>query len=1115
MGTQDMKIRYYLAASAAALSIAASVSTPVMAQETSSSVRGTIESDTGPVADATVTVTHEPSGTVLATSSDAAGNFSANGLRVGGPFTVAIDADGYQSAQVTDLFLQAGQPFRLPVILQTQQEIVVTASALQGAVEQSNGPITALNREQIEGVASVNRDIRDLARRDPLVSLDLTNSRAIEVAGNAGRLNRFSVDGVQFSDDFGLNNGGLPSSRGPVPYDAIEQFSVKVAPFDIAEGDFQGGAINVVLRSGGNKFKGQAFVSYTDENLNGDTSRGVTADVNLSSKQYGAFLSGPIVKDTLFFMLAYEKSKDSFPYDSGVGSGVFTQVPLITQAQIDSVTATAQSVYNYDTLGFEPNQDEEDEKIIAKLDWNISDSHRASATFIRNLGTYQVQQNTFLTPVFALGLESNAYVTREEINTGTVELNSTWSENFSTTVRASYRDYNRDQDPVGGRSISNFEVCLDPTSAGSLTSCNTARLFFGPDVSRHTNLLRTSNTSFDATARLDLGDHSFRFMMGFTDVDTFNLFIQRSLGDLYFDSLADFAARRASRFRLGGAVPTLDPLDAAADFGTQNWTFGVQDDWQATPSLTINYGVRYDLFNNDTLPTLNVNFLARQGFSNRETFKGRGVWQPRFGFNWEATDRLIIRGGAGIFAGGTPDVYLSNSFANTGLLTNAIDIQRNTSAAGCNVPTAGLTPQQQLAFCNAALVGVTGANFDPSVVNFLTTNTASISASPTDAIDPDLKLARKLKISLQGDYEADLGPLGDGWLFGAQLLYDKNVYGYTWTDARSIPTGTTLPDGRPRYFQLPIGLASTNRDLLLTNSTKGRGLFATFRFAKDFGDLSINGSYTRSDVKDVANLTSSTASSNYQNNVFVDPNNVEYGRSIYEFTNQWKFGIDYSTEFFGDNKTRFSLFGEYRSGRPYSLTMLENVGGRGAVFGTVGNLGKQLLYVPTLNDTRVSFDSVASETAFNTLVTNFGLDKFRGRIVSKNSQTSADFFKVDLHMSQEIPITGSAKIELFADIENVLNLIDSDWGALRQVPFDYTSTVVRVQCLSVAQPTGQAVVNIGTTAANNPGNLPAVGATASTQACSQYRYSNVVAPVEVLQTRQSLYGIRVGAKIKF
>ena len=236
-----MQVRFYLAASAAALSVASVFATPAFAQETTASVRGSVESSTGPVAGATVTIVHEPSGTTSTSTTDSSGNFSASGLRIGGPFTVNVDAAGYEGAQVTDLNLSAGQSFRLPVVLQTQQEIVVTASALRGALETSTGPITALNREDIEGVASINRDVRDLARRDPFATIDLTNSRTIEIAGNNGRLNRFSVDGVGFGDDFGLNNGGLPTNRGPVPLDAIEQFSVKVAPFDITEGNFQGG----------------------------------------------------------------------------------------------------------------------------------------------------------------------------------------------------------------------------------------------------------------------------------------------------------------------------------------------------------------------------------------------------------------------------------------------------------------------------------------------------------------------------------------------------------------------------------------------------------------------------------------------------------------------------------------------------------------------------------------------------------------------------------------------------------------------------------------------------------------------------------------------------------
>lgn len=1097
-----MHLRTFLAASAASVSLACALATPAFAQETSSAVRGVVTSPAGPIGGATVVVRHEPSGTVLSTTTDNDGTFAANGLRVGGPFSVTVEASGYETSTVNNLFLQAGQPVRLPIALQEQDAIVVTANPLTPNVAASDGITTVLNRTKIDGVASINRDVRDLARRDPLVTVDLTNNRAMEIAGNNGRLNRFSVDGVQLSDDFGLNNGGLPTSRGPVPFDAIEQFSVKVAPFDIAEGDFQGGAINVVVRSGTNKFHGSAFYTTTNEDLTGNKSRNVSTQFDLKSQNFGGLLAGPIIKDKLFFMVAYERARDSFPYENGVGAGVFNQVPLITQANIDQVSQIAQSTYNYNTLGFQTNQREADDKAIAKLDWNASDKHRVALTYIYNLGTYQVQQNTFLTPVFALGLESNAYITKERINTGTAEINSTWSDSFSTTVRASYRDYNRDQNPVGGRGIANFEVCLDPTSSGSATACNTARLFFGPDVSRHTNLLRTSNLSLDFIARLNAGDHDFRFISGYTRVNTYNVFIQRSLGDLYFDSIADFQTRRASRLRLGGAVPSLIDSAAAADFQSRSFNIGLQDDWQVTDKLQLTLGARYDLMDDGPRPPLNPNFLARQGFPNTQTFRGRGVFQPRAGFKYDFSDRLKITGGVGIFSGGTPDVYLSNVFSNTGLLTNQIDIQRNTTPAGCNVPT---TTPNAAALCNAALNNATGVNFDPAVYSYLTTNVASLAQAPTDVIDPNLKLARKLKTSIQVDYDANLGALGDHWLFGAQFLYDRNIFGYTWTDVRSVLTGGVLPDGRPRY-NAAGGIATTNRDLMMTNSRQGRAWFATARFAKSFSNgLSIDGSYTRSNVKDEAALTSSTSSSNYQNNVFVDPNFPAYGRSIYEYTNQWKFSIDYKKAlFFKDAETRISLFGEFRSGRPYSITMLENTGGRGNAFGTVGNLGKMLLYVPTQNDSRVSFDSAATETAFNAQIDALGLGKYRGSILRKNSQTSPNFFKVDLHLGQQLPLPlGSGmKFEVFADIENVLNLINPKWGSLRQVPFDYTSTLVRVACLTAPVATGTAPTTAQTTAS-------------PTGACAQYRYSNVVAPQEVLQTRQSLYGIRIGARLRF
>lgn len=1089
----------------AAAAVAVVAPSMAHAQETTSSIRGEVTSAGAGVAGAQVTITHVPSGTTATTTTDDSGVFSISGLRVGGPFTVAVTAEGLQSQEVTGIFLQAGQPFRLPVEL-GGEEAAIVVTGVRGARQTSNGPITALNRTDIEGVASVNRDIRDIARRDPFATIDLANSRTIEVAGQNGRLNRFSVDGVQMSDDFGLNNGGLPTSRGPVPFDAIEQFAVRVAPFDISEGDFQGGAINVVIRSGTNDFHGSAFFTHSDDSLTGSRTRGQDISLDFRSRQYGGLLAGPIIRDRLFFMFAYERTDETDPFDDGVGPGFANQVPGITLDQINQVSNIAQSVYNYDTLGLIQNAAEQDDKYIAKLDLNINADHRASLTYIRNVGTQQFQQNTFVTPPFALGLQSNGYELAEEINSGVFQLNSSWTDAFSTELRASFRDYNRDQTPFGGREFGQFEVCLDPVSAGSLTSCGSSRIFFGPDISRQSNDLNTQNLSVDFTGRWTTGNHTVKGIFGYTNVDVFNLFLQRSLGDFYFDSLAQFQARQANRLRLGGAVPSLNVNDAAAQFETENYTIGIQDDWDVSPTLQLTFGVRYDRFVNPQTPPLNNNFFQRHGFANTATFNGRDIFQPRFGFNWNPIDRLIIRGGVGIFSGGTPDVFVSNSFSNTGQLTNAIDIQRNTSAATCTPVPSGLTPTQQQAFCNGALNGVDGRTFDPAVTNFLATNVASLALAPVNAIDPDLDVASQLRATLSVNYEADLGPLGNGWLVGVDFLYGNVIDAYQWTDIRSVQIGT-LPDGRPRYG--PLGGAATgNQDLLMTNEQRGRSYIGVFRISKDWSNgLGIDFSYTRSDVTDTNALTSATAGSLYSNNAFADPNRAAYGRSIYEITNQAKLRLDYSRAFFGDLRTRFSLFGEYRSGRPYSITSFDpvNTGGRLSVTGTVGNAARHLLYVPTIGDARVSFDSAASEAAFNNLVGQLGLERYRGSIVPKNTQSSPDVWRVDLHVSQELPapflnrFLPQARFRIFADIENVLNMIDSDWGALRQVGFPYTAAIVNVQCLVAATPTGTA----GTTN------------TMSTQNCAQYRYSNVVSPNESLNARQSLYQIRVGARFQF
>ncbi|MGQ3178255.1 MAG: TonB-dependent receptor, partial [Blastomonas fulva] len=678
-----MQIRYYLAASAAALSLATVMAAPAHAQETTSSIRGSVTGDGQPLVGAEVRVIHTPSGTVASTVTDSSGTFSASGLRLGGPFTIEVNAPGFEQSSVTDIFLQAGQPFRLPIELQSQAVIVVTASSIAASTSLESGAGTVLTARDIAGVSNVNRDIRNLAARDPRVNLDPTNGGAISIAGQNNRFNRFTVDGVAFGDPFGLEAGGLVSTRGPVPLDAIGEFSVEVAPVDIQQGFFQGGAINAQLKSGSNRFTGLAGFYYADDSLRGDTARGLRRAGAYESKIYTAQLTGPLIKDKLFFSLTYERLRDVVP------------APLepaalgITDAQISNISSIAQSVYNFDTQGVAGNIPEKDDKFVAKVDWNIADGHRATFTYIYNKGNVTAGQTGIgalaaTNPNFAL--LSNNYNQGATNHFGIVQFNDQWTDNFSTQLRASYADYVRLQQPFGANAFGEFRTCLDPVSPAPITgqtaaqaalacSAGQRQLTFGPDVSRQANELDAQSLNIEFQATLQLNNHTLKLIAERRTQDIRNLFAQRVSGAFYFDSIAGLQNRRASE--LDFAVPLRGGIDTVtAEFENNSWTFGLQDTVDVTDTLVVTAGFRWDLFDSPDRPFVNNDFFNRFGFTNAQTLNGRQLFQPRFGLNWKPTDRLTIRGSAGLFGGGNPNVWISNSYSNPGPTLGRAQVRR-------------------------------------------------------------------------------------------------------------------------------------------------------------------------------------------------------------------------------------------------------------------------------------------------------------------------------------------------------------------------------------------------------------------------------------------------------
>ncbi len=1093
----------------------------VHAQETTGTIRGQVVDDSGNgVPSATVQIVHTPSGTRSTVTSDASGNFNASGLRLGGPFNVTVVSAGYESATTTVPNLTAATPQRLDVALIVEgQTITVTGTRLRSTIAIATGPATSLDREEIAGIASVNRDIRDLARRDPLVTLDPTNSRAISIAGQNNRFNRITVDGVLFGDPFGLNNGGLASSRGPIPLDAICEFTVEVAPSDIRNGNFQGGAINTQLCSGTNEYHAQGFYTYSSDSLAGDktkpTPTNLTGNVprDFTTKAFGGQVTGPLIKDRLYIALTYEGQRNSTPTLVGpAGEGFSTALAQVSRAEVDQVRNIIQTRYGYDALNVATAVPEKDDKIVAKVDLNIAEGHRASLLVGYNKGTILAgnsAQSTATTTNPTLALQSNNYQQGDENYFGAFELNNQWSDAFSTQTRITYQDYTRLQVPYAGRDFGQFTVCLDPVNptGGSLTNCqqpsgsalaNEGQVSVGPDASRQTNTLDSTLFNVELSARLKLNGHDLQILAARNQQKINNNFQQNSSGTFYFDSIADLQAGRVGSLTLNVPVNG-DPNSGAAIFDNINYVFGMQDTWDINDNLTLLYGFRYDLYESSDRPPVNNFFVARNGFANNQTLNGRALFQPRLAFNFRANERLRFSGSAGIIGGGNPNVWVSNSYANPG--TTFVQFQATrTGATTFN----NADPSVAAALTN----NTTGGPGIPQAFRtFVSTNTATLPLANVNAIDPDFKIPSQWRYALRGDYLLNLGDfLGDEWNVGFDAIYSDIRNSTTWTDLRSVvnTVQATLPDGRPRYQQR-TGATDSNADVFLTNSTRGYSYNLVARINKEFANgLYGQASYTYQRAKDVNSGTSSVALSNYGQTAGADPNQSAYGTSNYQIDDTIKLGVGYKHSFFGDALTRIDLFFESRAGQRFSYTVQDSTTGRSAVFGVTGVNNRYLAYIPTgPNDPLVTYASGSvsgvaqsaadAATLLDSIISGSSLAKYRGKIAPKNLGQSPRFNKLDLHISQEIPLPFKTKLEVFSDIENVLNLIDRDWGSLRQVGFPYFAQLANVTCLTTL-----------------------TGTTASTTAtpCARYSYNNVRAP-GLTSDNVSLYAVRIGARLRF
>jgi outer membrane receptor for ferrienterochelin and colicin len=985
---------------------------------------------------------------------------------------------------VSDIFINLGDTYVLPLALgaSTLEEVIITATQVS-TMQLALGPSSTFGLADLQDSPAINRDIRDVIRFDPRIVLDSGYESGIQCAGANPRFNSLTVDGVRMNDNFGLNNNGYPTARQPFAYDSIEEVAVELAPFDVFYGGFTACNINAVTKSGGNEFHGSAFYDYTDDSMGGDKLQGNPLILSKFDEQrYGVTFGGPIIKDKLFFFLAYDKLKGFDKYSRGpAGSGRAVEVAGVSQAQIDEIYDIVTSLYDYDPGGFPGALPVDDEKYTIKLDWNINDDHRFAITHNYNDG-YNISESDG--DADELEFSNHYYERGAELKATTAALFSSWNDRFSTEMRVSYSELLNRQITIGPTDFGEVQIRTynDPDGDGNFAR---ATVYLGADDSRQANKLNYDTWNWKLAGTYALDNHLLTFGYELDQIEMFNLYLPHTQTENRFDEECGSSNPNGciDGFREGrpddiyfGTTPSFNWDDAAIPWGYDINTLYFQDEFAAFDgAVTFVLGLRYDWYKSSDLPTANPFYLERHGFSNATNFDGADLLQPRFGFSWDATDRITVRGGIGLYSGGNPNVWLSNSFSNDGVTA----IQLRESA----VIERGAGWGKDFSLFDIPLDG-SGRPFWDVPQDFIDAVASASSNSGVNAVDPNFKIPSNWKFALGATWDMDWGKLGDGYILNADLLYTKAEDSALYIAQTAHLTGETAPDGRPIYQDDRAGFPSFCfcSDYLLTN-VKGddaKSLTLSLALNKHYDngwDWSLAYAYT--EAEDVSPMTSSVAFSNFVFNSVSDFNNPGRATSNYETPHRFTFRVAYRANWWKGYQSKFSLFGSAHEGRPYSYTF---AGDDGETYGDWLN-DRHLLYVPDgMSDPLVTYDPGFKQDDFFAFLQASGLNKYAGGIAPRNVFNSGWWGKFDFRFEQEFPgFRDEHRFSGFLVIRNLCNLLNDNWCVLKEVGFPRRQAVVDMEIED-----------------------------------GKYLFEEFIAPVgETVVAAPSLYEIRIGLRYEF
>jgi Carboxypeptidase regulatory-like domain len=963
---------------------------------TTGALIGAVSDQTGAtIPGVSISAVHDATGTRYETVSGDNGRYQISNIRPG-PYTVTAQLPGFKDQTQKDVLAQVGESvtidFKLTVAGVTQDvSVVADTSMVQTDVNSS------ITTSQIQSLPTIARSITDIARTNPLfnpTTLGSSGDAALSVAGRHNRYNNMQIDGAVNNDLFGLADSGTPGGQTgtqPISLDAISEFQLVVAPYDVKQGGFSGGGLNIITKSGTNAFHGTGYYFARNQNLIGAIPGIATVATpspvdtlvgKFTDKQGGFSLGGPIVKNNAFFFTNLDWARKNTPVgfslsgNSGQPWGV-NDVSLAQQA-----LAFIQQQYGFSPGGIDEfSRPNNSNKFFGRGDFNLNTRNQlvVRTNYVKGLadiGTPTTSQ--YLLP-------DRFYSIQDKVLSQVGQLNTTLSATAFNEFRVTYqRERNVRGDQPGFKAFPMVRVDFPDGNNMILGTENSSQ---ANKLNQDIVEVNDDLTWIKGRHTLTLGTHNEFFKF-------YNLFIQNLYGNYEFaagpaaDPLANLKSGLAQAYSHNFSNYANNPL-FPAQFSVQQYGFYVGDKWLVAPRLTLTYGLRFETPHFPNTPKANP--VAVTDFNFRtDVVPAPKMWSPRVGFSWNMDDNPSslqkLSGGVGIFAGRTPYVWLSNQYGNTGVDFTSISV---------GFATANKIP------------------FSPDPNN-QPVNVGTAGRQTLNLIDPNYKYPQLLRGNLE--YERSLGFLG---LTGsAEFLWSKTLKDIMYKNLNWVSTGTR-PDGRLAYQKLDPNL---NDALFLTNAKSGDTETAVFKIERrSRGGVFFSGSYLYNRARSVSDGGAFVALTTWRDQyVTKDVNNPTLARSIYEAGNRVNFTGSVPIPLVKGLQSTASFFYNGQTGQPYSLVFNGDANGDTGTTNDIAFIPATQDQVVVQNGTWAQLDAFLSKES--------GAKNNRGMIPNRNAGTSPWHNGLDFRYAVRVPVHESHKVELTLDMFNLLNRFNKNWG---------------------------------------------------------------------------------------